>query len=268
MPTTKPTSSASAAGTQTIHRAVTLLRLITVNNRNGIRLVDLYRHTGMERPTTHRILQGLIAEKLAQQDPQSKRYYLGSLVYEMGLAATPPLAMRDVCKPYLQTIADKTGGTVFMTIRSGFDGVCVARADGTSPLKIFTHDIGRHRPLNVGAGGMALLSAMSDEDINRICHINIERTISKNPRFSENALRADIDATRKRGYALTKVMNVPAAQSIGIAVRHPDGTPAAGISVSALMPNFDLGQIDAVAQCIRDAVGTIEGKLASAAQSI
>ncbi|WP_231755186.1 IclR family transcriptional regulator [Bordetella sp. N] len=254
-------TTCASAGTQTLHRAVSLLRLITANNRSGSRLVDLYRRTGLERPTAHRILQGMIAEQLIRQDSRSKRYYLGSLLYEMGLAAAPKLALRDVCHPYLETLAQQTGDTVFMTVRSGFDGVCVARADGSFPIKMFVLDVGRHRPLNVGAGGLAVLSALPDDEIQRICRVNVTRTQRKNPRFTDAQLRASIAATRRRGYATNKVMDNPPVHSVGLVVRYPDGAPAAGISVSTLASRLGKDRLEMVVRCLGEAVESIEADL-------
>ncbi|WP_020202281.1 MULTISPECIES: IclR family transcriptional regulator [Cupriavidus] len=264
MSPSKPNVLASAAaGTQTLHRAVALLRLITANNRGGIRLVDLYRRVGIERPTAHRILQGMIAEQLIRQDETTKRYYLGPLLYEMGLAAAPKLSLRDICKPYLQSIADQTGDTVFMTVRSGFDNVCVARADGNFPIKLFILDVGRHRPLNIGATGLALLSALPDEEVDRICKVNVARTQRKNPRYSLAALQASIAETRRRGYATNKVFDSPAVMSVGMVIRYPDGTPAAAISVSTLATRLGKERTETVVNCLGDAIRSIEDELAN-----
>ncbi len=257
----KPAAARMAPGTQSLQRAVALLRIIAVNNRTGIRLVELYRRTGLERPTVHRLLQGLVAEKLIRQDGQSKRYYLGSLTYELGLAAAPKVAMRDICLPYLDAVAEQTGDTVFLTIRSGFDGICVARADGSFPIKMFVHDVGRHRPLNVGASGLALMSALPDQEIDRICHINVERTRRKNPRFTEAALRASIESARRRGYATNKVMDDPPVHSVGMVIRSPDGTPAAGISVSTLASRLGHDRLEMVVRCLSTNVAAIEADL-------
>ena len=251
----------SPPGTQSLHRAVALLRIIAVNNRSGSRLVELYRRTDLERPTAHRLLQGMVAEKLIRQDPASKRYFLGSLTYELGLAAAPKVALRDICLPYLDAIAEHTGDTVFLTVRSGFDGICVARADGSFPIKMFVHDVGRHRPLNVGASGLALMSALSDAEIDRICRINVQRTKRKNPRFSEAALRASIESARRRGYATNKVMDEPPVHSVGMVIRSPDGSPAAGVSVSTLASRLGPNRLEMVVRCLCDAVSSIEAEL-------
>lgn len=263
MEATAASRPSCAPGTQSLQRAMALLRIIAVNNRSGSRLVDLYRRTGLERPTAHRLLQGMFAERLVRQDAQTKRYHLGSFAYELGLAAAPKVALRDICLPYLDTIAEHTGDTVFLTVRSGFDGICVARADGSFPIKMFVHDVGRHRPLNVGASGLALLSALDDEEIDRICRVNVERTRRKNPRFTEAALRASIESTRRRGYATNKVMDDPPVHSVGMVIRTPDGKPAAGVSVSTLASRLGHSRLEMVVRCLDDATRLIEAELRS-----
>lgn len=256
-----PSPAACVPGTQALHRAVALLRIVAANNRHGCRLVELCRRTHLERPTVHRLLQGMVAEKLVRQAADSKRYYLGSLAYELGLAAAPKVALRDICLPYLEAMAEHTGDTVFMTIRSGFDGVCVARTDGSFPIKMFVHDVGRHRPLNVGASGLALMSALPDDEIDRICRVNVERTRRKNPRFTETQLRDSIESTRRRGYSTTKVMDEPAVLSVGIAIRSPDGSPAAGISVSTLASRLAQARLEMVVRSLSDTASAIEMEL-------
>ncbi|GAA4332447.1 IclR family transcriptional regulator [Pigmentiphaga soli] len=252
----------AAAGTQTVQRAFTLLRIITKNNSLGSRLVDLYTRSGLERPTVHRILQGMLAEQVVRQDRQSKRYYLGPLIYEMGLAAAPKAALRDIVHPYMKSLARYTGDTVFMTVRSGFDGVCVARAEGAFPLKVHMIEVGLHRPLNVGAGGLALLSALPDDEIRRVAQVNVERTRKKDPSFSASVLRANVAATRRRGFAVNKALDTPRVMAVGVAARYPDATPALGLSISTLASRFSKGWQDMAVRCLKEAVQSIEADLA------
>jgi DNA-binding IclR family transcriptional regulator len=145
--------TAHAGGTQTIARAAQVLRLIAARNSSGMRLVDLARHAKLERPTAHRILQGLAGEGLVRQERATKRWFLGRLVFELGLAASSQFNVRDLCRPVLARLAERTGDTVFLTVRSGFDTVCVDRMEGSFPIKTLTLDVGTRRPLGVGAGG-------------------------------------------------------------------------------------------------------------------
>ena len=141
---------ARLSGTQSIERALTLIREIAAHNRTGSRLLDLANRTGLQRPTVHRMLKCLTLENMVQQDPDTHRYYLGPMVFELGLTAAPRYNLREICHPSLSRIAEATGDTVFLTQRSGLDAVCLDRHEGTFPIKTFTLEIGMRRPLGIG----------------------------------------------------------------------------------------------------------------------
>jgi DNA-binding IclR family transcriptional regulator len=111
--------TARLSGTQSIERALTLMREIAAHNRSGSRLLDLASRTGLQRPTVHRMLKCLTLENMVQQDPDTHRYYLGPMVFELGLTAAPRYNLREICHPALSRIAEATGDTVFLTQRSG-----------------------------------------------------------------------------------------------------------------------------------------------------
>ena len=62
--------SSRLSGTQSIERALTLMREIAAHNRTGSRLLDLASRTGLQRPTVHRMLKCLTLENMVQQDPR------------------------------------------------------------------------------------------------------------------------------------------------------------------------------------------------------
>ncbi|OZI16344.1 IclR family transcriptional regulator [Bordetella genomosp. 7] len=250
-------------GTQAIQRCAALLRLITTYNRTGMRLVDLHNSANLTRPTAHRLLQALVAEGFVRQDDRSKRYFLGSLTYEMGVAAAAPYTydLRDTCVPYLRQVADATGDTVFLTVRSGLDGVCIARAEGAFPIKVFVLDVGRRRPLNVGAGATALLSALPDDEIQRICLANKERTERGYPRFSWDDLRQRIARAREQGYLENEVLEVESVRSIAVPILDPHGRPIGAVSISALSSRLKGPALADKVKNLQSAVHAIEEKL-------
>ncbi len=225
-----------AYGTQTIQRAVLLLRLLTYYNRSGLRLVDLAALSNLERPTVHRMLHGLIDENLVVQDQTTKRYFLGPAIYEMGLAASPKNHLRDVCHPYLQWVAANTGVTVFLTVRSGFDGVCLDRKDGTPPIKVkvfvLDFDIGQHRPLGIGTGCMAILSALPDELVDRIIAVNQQRQVFAKGSLTQ--LRRQIMETRDKGFATRTLTEDPAISAIGLAIPGEGNESVGAVSIRGL----------------------------------
>ena len=91
-------------GTQAIARAASLLREIAANGATSASLADLASRLGLERPTAYRILQRLVVEGLAEQDPLTKGYGLGPLLYELGLASKPPLRLHSMASEALHQI--------------------------------------------------------------------------------------------------------------------------------------------------------------------
>ena len=159
-------------GKQSIERAACVMRVIASRNATGLRLVDISRHAKLERPTAHRILRCLIAEGMVRQDPETRHYFLGHLIFELGLAASSNFNLRDICHPSLVRLAEKTGDTVFLTIRSGYDTVCIDRKEGSFPIRTLTLDVGTRRPLGVGAGGLALLMSLPDQTVDEVISAN------------------------------------------------------------------------------------------------
>ncbi|MDB6002668.1 MAG: transcriptional regulator, IclR family [Rhizobacter sp.] len=247
-----------SGGTQSIERAALLLRLIADNNRTGLRLVDLYQTAGLQRPTAHRILQSLTSERLVKQDSKTRRYFLGPQLYEMGLAAAPKAPLHDICHRHLQVLADRSGDTVFLTERSRFDGVCTDRVEGAYPIKVFALDIGRRRPLNVGAGSLAILSALSDVEVDRIFSANLERTSERYSDYSEQLQRECVEAGRQKGYVLHDILGVPGVRAIGVPIRNAEGQPVAGISISTLVSRLEGERVRQLASYLFEAQRAIE----------
>lgn len=255
-------STASKSGTQVVQRVAALLHAISACNRVGGRLIDLCDEVGIERPTAHRILQGLVSEGLVRQDESTKRYFLGNAIYEMGLAASPRTNLRDLCHPYLQQIAQQTGDTVFLIMRSGFDGVCIDRVEGAFPIKVFLLDVGRRRPLNIGGGAQAILSFLGDDDINRILRVNLERSLEKHPNYLESNVRKTIARARAKGYVVTDALDLPGVRSLGMPVFDRLHRPVAGISVSSVLQRMDRNRTEMITSCMAKAIEQIQAHLA------
>ncbi len=223
----------AVSGTQSIERAATVMRVIASRNRAGVRLVDVARYGRLERPTAHRILRCLIAEGLVMQDARTRRYFLGHLAFEFGLAAASRFDLREQCRPALARLAAATGDTVFLTLRSGFDTVCIDRAEGAYPIKTLVLEVGTRRPLGVGAAGLALLMPLPDEAAREVLAANALR-LEAFGGLTVPALLRMLQRARKLGFALNDAHITPDAISVGLALPNRYGDPFLAISIGAI----------------------------------
>lgn len=231
--------SETTSGAQSIHRAARILREIASYSLNGLRLIDLARQLDLNRTTIHRILTCLIEEGLVMQNPTSLRYVLGHGLFELGLTAASQFKLREICGPSLERIAAETGHTAFMTIRSNYDALSIARVDGMQSLEIPSLDIGVHRPLGVGAGSLAILSALADDEIERIVSANARRLAS----FGKLTVPLLLDIagqSREAGYGIHDGRMIAGVSGVGILVHDGSGAPLGAISVSAKADSLSL----------------------------
>ncbi len=255
----RPSAGDSAVqGAQSIRRAVQLLRAIASRGRDGARLVDLAQTTHFEQPTARRILKSLMAEGVVMQNSGNRRYSLGPLVFELGLAATPEFNLQQLCGPSLLRIAEKTGDTVFLSVRSGHDSVCIDRKEGAFPIRTLTLDIGTRRPLGIGAGGIALLMKLSDNEVNEILAINSHR-LGQFAGIDVAALRPMIERARQLGYALNDRQVTPGAISVGLPLPNRFGPPVAAISVGAISSRMGSARRRQLAGVLRQEIEILDG---------
>lgn len=220
-------------GAQTVERACHLLKEIGRNSTAGVRLVDLTTALGLSRPTVHRILQSLVVADFVRQDAVTKRYRLGGTIYGLGLAASGPLERLPELRPTLDTLAARTGDTVYLMLRRGDEVMCIARAEGATPIRTYVIDVGASRPIGATIAGITMLAAMGDAEIEEI----LKRTAVAMRQFrnaTPEYVRAQVARARSDGYCISEQIYIEGATGISAPVRVPEGPPYLAISMSAI----------------------------------
>ena len=226
-----PQGESVRTGTQSIERVLGLLRIVASRGRQGIRIGELTQTAQLPQSTCFRMLQRLELEGVIDRDPQTRKYYLGPLLYELGLLARPRYRLSELCDASLQQLAELTQDTVYLSERSGLEAVCTNRALGDYPVKSLTLDIGIRRPIGVGAGGLAMLCVMTEADAEALIKANGHR-YENFGHLHPDDLRRAVAEGRRCGYAYLDSVVAPGAAAMGVAF--PPENPVAAISVAAL----------------------------------
>src|SRR5690606_12684053 len=206
--------------TDTINRAITLLRHIANEGAGGARLVDLSRRAGLPHSTTRRILKSLIRERMVIQSEATRRYRLGHLTHEIGLASPNYYAdLIDVCRPYLHRLVTETADNAFLLTKSGYEALCLDRIEGKHLIKTVVLRVGGRRPLGVGPAGLALLADMDDSEFR--VFLQHQRATLTDFRAKETQLRRLIDETREKGYASGGEWADSGLDGVGVAFSTP-----------------------------------------------
>jgi DNA-binding IclR family transcriptional regulator len=225
------TAGTQAAREQSVGRAATLLRLVAAHGVRGARLLDLAERSGIARPTVHRILRRLCDERLLAQDKANKRYVMGSLMFELGLAARTPVRRLERMRPALEALAESTGDTVYLVMRTGDEAVCLHLAEGHAPIRTRTFEPGARRPLGTGAAGLALLAALPEDDARAVITRNHDRL--QHLGLSEPMLLQRMQRARQGG-AVSHGTITDGVTGISVVVPAQAGIPYLAVSVGAI----------------------------------
>ena len=222
-----------ASKIQSIERAASLLRLVAAHSPAGTRLTDIARAAELTKGTSHRILAALVAEALVDQDADSGLYFPGLALVALGNAAGERFGLARTALPAMRRLAEKTGDTIYFSVRSGNEAICLQRVEGGFPIKTLTLNVGDRRPLGVGAGSLALLAYLPDPEVDTIVSANS----SALPRFGERStgdLHAMVQEARRLGYAYNNERLIAGMSAVGVPVRNANGEPVAALSVAAI----------------------------------
>lgn len=240
------------AGAQTISRAIRALQLIAAHAPDGMRLVDVAREMALERPTAHRLLRALTVESMVVQDARTRRYSLGPLLFELGLSATHQFNLKEVSQPVVARLAEETGDTAFLFLRSGHDAVCISRIQGSYPIQTPSVPLGSRQPLGVSAGGLVLLAALPDDEIAPLLKAVAPRLGAYGDLDADIVLQLCALAKRA-GYAVTGNHAVPGVRAIGLPIFNAAGSPIAAITVAATHARMTDQRIQAILPKLRHA---------------
>lgn len=249
-------SSRNRKGAQSIQRAISLLRAVARHNEKGAALSKIAAEAGLHVATAHRMLSALVQEGLVTQDPISKLYYLGIELFLLGGAAQQ-FTIRNQLRSALERIAGETGDTVFLLIRSGNDVLCIDRVEGKFPIRTIMIDIGARRPLGIGAGSLALIAFLPDDQFQAILSANASRYAQYQNLTAED-IRKLAAISRKQGYVVSEGLFHEGVTSLGVPIFNRQKKVIAAITVSSISQRMDGKRCQEIVQMVRK-VTRLEG---------
>jgi DNA-binding IclR family transcriptional regulator len=243
-------TSQAIQGTQSVSRAISLLRAVARHNESGARLSSLARNVGLHAVTARRLLSVLVTEGLVSFDTRKKIYKIGIALYHIGSAAKQ-FEIRERFRSVLERIADETEDTVFLFIRLGNDSLCVDRIEGRFPIRALTVDVGVSRPLGIGASGLALIAFLPRDQFQEAFSANLNRYKSFRTLDPQVILEL-ARKSQKRGYVVSEGLFWPGVTAISLPVFDPQGGVSAAITVSAISSRMSRARQKHVADLIRN----------------
>lgn len=257
-------TGAEPAGAQSIQRALVLLNLVAVLARDrpdGVSLSELTRVSERPKASVRRVLVALVRAGYVEQDPETSRYRLGLQAAVLGeLASQGADRLGAVSTDSLIRLSDVSSDTAFLTVRHGSYAVCARRQEGPGPIRNYALAVGDRHPLGVGAGSLALLSALPDDEIAAVLSATAAAR-TQYPRFDDKTLHRLVRRSRTAGYALNDGLFIAGSWAVGVVVRDADDRPVAALSVATIAERLGRQRQEELAEVLRREAETMHAAL-------
>lgn len=251
------------ASTSSVERALRLLRVMSEGH--AARLTDIAAAAGLDKATALRLLDVLAREGFVGRDPVSKQFSLGPELAVLGASALRHFDPRPIARPSLMRLAGQFHDSVVLSLPSGIESLCLDVEVGSYPIRANYLNVGSRRPLGVGAGSLALLAWMPDDERGAALDI-LGSQLGRYPRITAKLLRERIADARRRGHAVLLDVVVERMGGIAVPILDPDGRPVAALSIAALTDRITSREAE-LARALQREAGTCQVRWVEAIRS-
>jgi DNA-binding IclR family transcriptional regulator len=222
-----------------VTRAAVILDLLAENRGTAAGPSELARRLGLPKSSIANICAALADAGLARR--VGTGFALGRKLAELGGAY---LASVDQIQEFYDASHELEAGsdeTIQLAVLDGIEMTYLARHDGRQPVRL-TSQIGRRLPASVTATGKAALATLDRDEVARRFEGVELPTLTRRSLPSLEALLADLDVVRQRGYSMDDEETVEGVVCFGVAIpgRDPgEGPYAASITLLKARATFD-----------------------------
>jgi DNA-binding IclR family transcriptional regulator len=222
-----------------VTRAAVILDLLAENGGVAAGPSELARRLGLPKSSIANICAALADAGLARR--VGTGFALGRKVAELGGAY---LASVDQVQEFYDACHELEVGseeTIQLAVLDGIEMTYLARHDGRQPVRL-TSQIGRRLPASVTATGKAALASLEPDDVARRFEGVELPGFTRRSLVTVDALLADLEVVRRRGYSMDDEETVDGIVCFGVAIpgRQPgEGPYAASITLLKARATFE-----------------------------
>lgn len=241
-------------------KALKILMTFTPYNHE-MGTLELSEKLGIHKSTISRLLHVLTAHGFLQQNPDTRKYFLGRTAAEIGNAVIKSLnnAIVTIAQPYLSELSEAVGESVALEMVSGNKVVLAAHVEGQGHIR-FAFSLGEQVPINVAAGAKSIL-AFSTADFIDACLKSKFHRFNEYTIVSKKKYRDLLKVIRKTGIAYDKGERYEDSYAIATPIFNHERAPVAAVVIAG--PAFKM-----TAQFLSDTIEPLKKTAAEISQRL
>ncbi len=230
----------------TIERAADVLFVFSAE-RPTLGVTEIATELEISKAVVHRILTSLKDRGLVTANASTRKYSLGPAVLDLAARYRDHLDVRPHALEAMERLSGATNETATLSIRSGWERICVEQVTPTLEVKM-TVNLGVHHPLHAGSSSKAFLAFLPAAEREHYLDSAELVPLTDATVTDPSRLREELSEIREQGYAVSLGERQSGASSVAAPILDGD-VPVAVISVCGPLDRFRQ-QMDTAAELV------------------
>ena len=219
---------------QSVRRAFDILRAVSAN-ADGVCLTEIAARVELPKSTVSRMLSTLVGLGAVERLREREGFRIGNELVTIASNVAYPQSITAIARPYLQQLSQATGETLTLCIPDGDEALYVDQINSLRGLQVRDW-LGQRLPMHTASDGKLFLADRTDDAVEQYLQQQPIRRFTRTTIVNPTALRKEIKAIRKKGYAWTK--GEYDADVVGVAAPIRDAQKHVIASVCLFGPEF------------------------------
>lgn len=214
---------------RSVARALTILKCF-INPPHQYGITEISDMLKLSKGTVHLLVKTLEDEGFLSQVEDTKKYRVGSMAYELGVAALGEL--RIPARVHLQHMSYELSMPCYLAITIGNKAVLIEKAEPVNPFMVVMQ-IGAVLPYHTSSMGKVLLAYTSPDQRDLLLdHLDLQ-ALTPNTITNRELLRKEIEEVERQGYALDREETLPGVFCLAVPVMDANGRVISALSLVA-----------------------------------
>lgn len=217
---------------KSLDKAIAVLKCFTPE-KPQLKTSEVANKIGIHRVTAHRLLETLSKANLLHKDINRGVYTIGIELYVLGSIYIENNDIYQSASPVVKKINELTGEVVAVNVSDGRGGILLLMREERQIGFRWAAHISSIFPAYASAGGKALLSELSEEEIDNLYPEEKLRQLTAKTISNKTQLKHELKEIRKTGLAYASEEYIDGIESVGSVIHDVTGKAAASVVIAA-----------------------------------
>ena len=245
---------------RTVSKAFKILEILSFNPGQGVS--DLARSLSSQKSTVFRLLNTLKEEGFVVQDKETEKYSLSLKLFSLGANTVNKLDVTQAAQSVINRLSQESAETIHLCTIDNDQIVYLQKIESRHSLQVIMMSrIGQSTPFYCTGVGKVLMAHQPEERIQRYLRDNTLTRFTGNTIVDKDALKAELNAVRIRGYAYDNEEHELGVRCVAAPIFNQAGAIIAALSVSGPTVRILDDKLVEIRELVTMAAGEISAKM-------